>query len=126
MLQIFQHIIYNFHNKFSTTKNSNLSRTPFSVVNSTHSVPEIIEVLCIVGSRVSCSGSHFGSLFWSKLFPTVGIYCVVLSFYERLTVVEYSSTMAHQIEIRPRSQGHLYTRGRCATLTCFKNFLDLD
>ena len=34
--------------------------------------------------------------------------------------------MAHQLEIRPRSHGHCYIRGCCATSTCFKNFLDLD
>ena len=126
MLQIFWHVIYNFHNKFSTTKKLKLSQTLLSVVNSTHLLLEIIEVLCIVGSHVSCSGSHFASLFLYKLLLIVGIYCVLLSFYETLTVVEYRTTMAHQIEIRHRHQGHSHIRGCCATLTCFKDFLDLD
>ena len=83
---------------------------------------KIIEVLCIVGSCVSCSGSHFAILFWYKLLLIVGIYCVLLSFYETLTVVEYRSTMAHQIEIRPRHRGHSYIRGCCATFNMLQEF----
>ena len=34
--------------------------------------------------------------------------------------------MTQELVIRPRRCGHCYIRGCCATLTCFKNFLDLD
>ena len=64
--------------------------------------------------------------FYAKLFPIAGVYCVILSLYDQTFLVEYSGSMAAQIEIRPRCHGHSYIRGCCATSACFKNILDLD
>ena len=99
---------------------------PILVVKVTQPVLSIPEVLCVVTSCVFCSGSHLGILVILELFPIAGIYLVVSSFYETFIVVEYSGTMAHQLEIRPRRHCHCYIRGCYATSMCFKNFLDLD